>query len=595
MKRVFVALLACSCQVLTPLDEDGGSGGGAANGGGGSVGGGGATGGGGMTAGGGGGSTGGGSAGGGAGGAGGGIGAGGGAGGGGGGSCNASCNAATCGYSCAGDLCRSGAGMFCDGGLCLLPPPLLAGTGDFTAVWGSSPTDVWVAMANTFAFHWNGALWGCLPALPVNHDVWSNRDEAWIAGRDGVAPLLRFRWDGGSSTHFGGDAGFMFPSAQCVWGDGTGAVWALQPGFITALSAQSQFSQQTYSPANTGRDLKGVPGGPPELAAAGTRVFRRTGSMMWNPEPTAAVAQMIGVFPQMNGQDFAVGDNGQVERRLGGSWQNDGPTLTGSPTAMNGGAGELYVTSDLGSSGALFRRDPTLGWQEVLRHPRALRDVWVAPDGTAFVVGNAGTALKYSPPTCPYPTLPLADEFNTPIASTRWSRYGTGAWTITNGRLEGGSGTTDGQGSGLEAVLAQPGFDETSVSVELVQLASLGGSNEFIGTLFLLESPMPDMQTLKLEISNNNLKAYSGDRGSPDDVRGVPSGLRQLRFREQGNTLYFEYAPGPDGGYHPYFSVSPSPAYLANLDRVKLGVFKAPGGGGAFVPAVFDNLNRCPR
>jgi hypothetical protein len=230
----------------------------------------------------------------------------------------------------------------------------------------------------------------------------------------------------------------------------------------------------------------------------------------------------------------------------------------------------------------------------VLRYPRALRDLWVAADGSVFAVGNGGTALRYSPPTCPYPTLPVADEFNTPIGATRWSTYGTGTWQITNGRLEGGNNTPDMQSSGLLAMLGQAGFDETSISVELVQLASLGGSNQFIGTLFVLESPMPDFQTLKLELSNSLIKAYSGDRDTPDDIRSVPPGLRHLRFREQGNTLFFEYAPGPDGGYHPYFSVT-SQAFLANLDRVKLGVFKAPGGSGTFAPAVFDNLNRCRR
>lgn len=571
MKRLFVALLACSCQVLTLVEDDGGvivdggAGGGVA---GGAAGGG---------------STAGGSGGGGAG-------AGGGGGGGGAGGGCVTCTTGSCGVGCGGDLCREGSGTTCNGGLCTLPRPQLS-TGDLTSVWGTAPNDVWVTEEGRYAFHWNGSAWGCLPALPENNDVWSNRDEAWIVGHDDGGRLLRFRWDGGT-THFGGTtSGLTLGTLHSVWGNGSGAVWASEVGTVVAVTAQGQLSRQTFSPASVCRDLKGLPGGPPVLVAGGNgNVFRGDGGS-WVREDTMSPVQLHGVFPQANGEDFAIDGVGRVKRRLGGSWGDDGPQLYGNGTALGGGDGELYASIDLGSSGTLFRRDPSLGWQEVLSTSSALRDVWVAPDRSVFVVGNRGRVLRYQPPDCAYPTLPIADGFDTPLDAGRWAIY-DGVWQTTGGQLIGGNNATD-PSTGVRATLARPGLLNASLAVEVVQVAQMNMMDVDVGTLLIATySRDAGMTTLKIELSDGRMRAYAG---LPGDVLASPlqpsGGVRHLRIREDGGTLYFEAASAT--GTLQAFHTMASPAFLPIIDTVQLGIFKNPGALSR--PAIFDNLNRCPR
>lgn len=547
-------LLVCGCQVLTEVEEDGGV----------------------IRDGGGGGGTAG-------------SGGGGGGGGGSGGGC-LTCTASSCGVGCGGDLCRSGSGLSCDGGVCALPRPPLA-TGDLVAVFGSGPNDVWVAEDGQRAFHWNGSAWGCLPALPVNNDVWSSRDEAWFAGRDGGAPLLRFRWDGGS-THFDGAAsGLNLQTLHSVWGDGSGAIWGSGVGTVVAVTAQGQVTRDTFSPASVCRDLKGLPGAPPVLAACGNgNVFRADGGA-WVRESTGAV-QMRGVFPQANGEDFALDGVGQVKRRVAASWGDDGPPLTGNGTALGGGGGELYASVDLGTVGTLFRRDPSLGWQEVLRTGAALRDVWVAPDRSVFLVGNAGTALRYQPPDCTYPTVPIADEFNTPLDAGRWAVY-NGNWQTTGGQLIGGGDATD-SSTGVRATLARPGLVNAALAVEVVQVAQMNGTDVDVGTLLVAYySGDSGATTLKIELSNGQMKAYAGDPRAVLGQRPQPTGggARFLRIREQGGTLSFEAASAT--GTLQTFYADAGFDFLPLIDTVQLGIFKNPGTLSR--PAIFDHLNRCPR
>jgi hypothetical protein len=63
-------------------------------------------------------------------------------------------------------------------------------------------------------------------------------------------------------------------------------------------------------------------------------------------------------------------------------------------------------------------------------------------------------------------------------------------------------------------------------------------------------------------------------------------------MRHTGNTLSYEYSTNLQG-WTPIHTETPSPSWLVLLTHLNLGVVS--GTGGAVLPALFDNLNRCPR
>ena len=65
-----------------------------------------------------------------------------------------------------------------------------------------------------------------------------------------------------------------------------------------------------------------------------------------------------------------------------------------------------------------------------------------------------------------------------------------------------------------------------------------------------------------------------------------------VRIRESGGTVYFEHTTNPRGSWTTFYADAGA-SWLDQISRVTIGVYSSAG----FVtsPAVFDNLNRCPR
>ena len=89
------------------------------------------------------------------------------------------------------------------------PPFPLPGMGSTYAVWGSGPTDIWVAGAAGFenggvVCHWNGRAWSNAVAVPGTlslRGVWgSGSGDVWAVGSASTSTAVAVHWVGGWSS-----------------------------------------------------------------------------------------------------------------------------------------------------------------------------------------------------------------------------------------------------------------------------------------------------------------------------------------------------------------------------------------------------------
>ncbi len=570
MRRVALALALLSCQALQTDDtDDSGSAGGGGGLAGGSSGG--------ATAGG----SSGGAAAGGAGGFGGGAAAGG---------AGTSGGGASGGSSAGGgvDPCPAptGGAPSCDAGWCTVPRA--PGAGNLVSVSGAAQNDLWVAEASGLLLRWSGAQWACVAAVGLARarDVWASADEAWIVGEPSNSSVLRYTWRDGrlATMEAGGSA------VNTVWGSGGRIFIGTEGGELRAYAPDAGWQRES-APGVAIRDLQGS-----FAAAAQGRVLVRDAGGGWAQE-SAGSSDLAAVAASPTHTSAVEVGGGAFVRQGVGSWAAEsGVPGAARVHALGSGGGELYATGEADGGGGFFaRRDPTLGWQLLKRHPVVFNDVWVAADQSAWLVGSSGTLLGYTPPRCGYPTSPIADDFDGEGLGPKWNVTGAGATAVVRG---GGLEVTPGTGANgsgaVETTLASPGMVGRCVSVEVERVARTSdGGDTGAGTFLVLsDSPPSAGATLKLELSAGRMKSYFGDPAVPQDSMEQPTdgGLRFVRICEASGAVTFDY--GPDGrDWRPFSSYPGGQAWLSTIERVRLSVFNV---GGTVSAARFDNLNRCP-
>jgi hypothetical protein len=150
-----------------------------------------------------------------------------------------------------------------------------------------------------------------------------------------------------------------------------------------------------------------------------------------------------------------------------------------------------------------------------------------------------------------------------------------------------------GDSSVFAATLATPGFTGRQVSVELVRNAKIDDSDLDVGTqLFVTAS---SGETLKFEVEGGRANLYVGSDSVPaSTVMPLLAPHRFIRIRELTGAVLFESTDNARAGWSIVWFAT-TPTWLANVNRVALGVYNGRGDGGTtMLPAIFDNLNRCP-
>lgn len=494
----------------------------------------------------------------------------------------------------------------CDGGVCVVPLPLT--TLPVYRVWGDSSGNLWASVNNGNVFRYDGAGWACIPTPPLSahHDLFATSSDVWVAGDSATGPAIwRFLAGTRTTATYGSAQGFHGAGARAVWGDGTN-VWA-----STDREQIFRFSGGWTLEFDGGFRASSIHGSGPTIwattAPPSTSVLRRPiGSASWSSQSSTAGGTLVAIAGRADGGAIAIQAGGEVFEYAGGAWSFDdwlfGFTSGGSPLNMRTAQSrdnEVYAGGELMGDGVLYRDDPTLGWQRILRLPqRGIHDLWVAQDRAVWLGTGGGTVHRYTPPDCTPLALPVADEFNEPLGLpyTRITNVSASQWFTDGGVLFGNVQGGSGSFNNLRVTLPRPGFRGASVSIEIVEQAKVSGSDVGTATfLFVAEEADVNNHQLKFDIGSGSIRSYVGRADQSEQTASIPAGgLRFIRIRESNGVIYFEHTNNARGAWTEFdrYDKDGGPDWLDDIDIVTVGIFNGTASPTSF--ARFDNLNRCP-
>lgn len=240
-------------------------------------------------------------------------------------------------------------------------------SGALFSVWGPDPSEVYVvggqgagADSTGLMLRWDGAQWSEV-ALPDGtrrlHWVTGVGDALWVVGEAGTA--LQRIGDTWTATATGTEV-----SLWGVWGASAGAIWAVGgDGFA----------------------------GPPVL-------LRHDGTS-WTQESVPALPAdshaLFKIWGASASDVTAVGDFGVVLQYDGAAWSLKDAGSIADLISVAGHASERVAVGGRANA-RIVRRDGD-AWTGVTLDRPGMSGVWMAPDGTATVVGSNGTILQVAP------------------------------------------------------------------------------------------------------------------------------------------------------------------------------------------------------
>ena len=263
----------------------------------------------------------------------------------------------------------------------------------FSAVWGSSPTDVWVAGEAGSLLHWNGSTWsavasGTTSALRALSGT--SAKNVWAAGLEGT--LL----------HFDGTAWSAAQKTGAPWSPASGpnerpiyALLALPNQLWAGGSGSRSFDGSTWTEPHHGSHL-------PTMALWGADssnlwevglqgMVNRWDGHHWQRAGGEVGPNFFGIWGSAANDVWVVGSSGAIVH-----W-NDTPTPVASGTkndlhAVRGfGAKDVWAVGDQGT---------ILHWQgsawvsSKSPSPNALLSVWGASARDLWIVGENGVVLR---------------------------------------------------------------------------------------------------------------------------------------------------------------------------------------------------------
>jgi hypothetical protein len=259
--------------------------------------------------------------------------------------------------------------------------PTTLGAGQPVAIWGTSPSDVWVTVITnpgasaqvTYARHYNGTSWEPAVSLPSSnlvYGVWgSATNNYWGVNNAGNS----FHWTG---TSWGNPQAIMAGVVYTqIWGSAASDVWALGGNSLSHFdganwSTTTRSDFQVYSRLSiSGLKATGewYAGGEQQ---AGPVVLHRSGTT-FTVEPTAPNATCADTKAVWMGPDDVYGVIGNLldgtagcpalVHRENGAWVNKGAisTATNITTMWGSSNKDLYAAGKTAQGPALFHFDGT--------------------------------------------------------------------------------------------------------------------------------------------------------------------------------------------------------------------------------------------
>jgi hypothetical protein len=257
-------------------------------------------------------------------------------------------------------------------------------------VWGTSPTNIYVAGSGGTIFHWNGSSWspqssgkshvfeihGADPAhilaACANGIVFSIGDGTWTPQFNG-ADILGIRDVTLSSQIAGGSSSFFMRST----GNGS---WT-----NTTNPAGSEALDHFWSSSGF------------NIYAAGTSdsIWHSTNGTSFSPEATGSGALVGGIFGTSSTDVWALQDNSVLHSTGNGTWlrQTNGIPSTIQLWGIGGLPGDLYIT---GNSQEVYHSTGNGVWTKEATPPLAvdvgLEAVFVTGPNDVWVVGGGASS-----------------------------------------------------------------------------------------------------------------------------------------------------------------------------------------------------------
>jgi hypothetical protein len=276
-------------------------------------------------------------------------------------------------------------------------------TQGFTSVWGSGPTDVYVASAPAL-LHWDGSIWTRAPLTMSVRSLWgSGRDDVFAAGVVGseaygvVSHFDGTRWSESTSRQ-------PYGSYDYVVGTRRDDVYAVVTRNSVAGSLIVHWDGRGWSPFSPPEraNIWAVwSNGPGELFVSSAEMIQHWDGARWSDAKLTTSAAFFGIWGAP-GNAFAVGSLGAIARWDAAAWTPlispvvpvGVPDTTPRPLTVVWASGpdDVYAvgTPDGSSTSQLVRWDGARWTRVVLEGDRGVRAVWGRGPSDVFAVGGGG-------------------------------------------------------------------------------------------------------------------------------------------------------------------------------------------------------------
>lgn len=453
----------------------------------------------------------------------------------------------------------------------LIVPQAQAPLSALGAVWGASPSDVWISGRPGRMFHWDGSEF-------TEHATGTHKsggalagagpDDAWVGGYDGTL----VHWNGATwqpvDTGLGDGwyiQGISVVAADDVW-------WIAQHGSQQAAVLHWDGSALTTTPIATGvllGDLE-IVDGRWWVPADGGAVYVSNGAPGINSSLAAAIDPAREAFRAIWGtssRNLYFGGPGLLVRHDGEHWTYP-PISVELVSSLDGvrvgshdelwAAGSSLAPDQVHRRGEVVHFDGAAWTRAQLDPSRPLNGVWASAPGEAIAVGDGGAVYRYASGAWRPIAAPVdADLFGV------WGPDPDHAWIV------GARGTL------LRWERARPDVlvpEDSGVDADLRAIHGAGGA------VWIATSGLgPDGMVAVLERSGATwirhpvphlLDATAVHANAADDVRFVGLNNAGRVFRWNGST-FVEEQTGSTGAFWAVFQPEGSPAWIGG-DRALL-------------------------
>jgi hypothetical protein len=265
----------------------------------------------------------------------------------------------------------------------------------FSAVWGSSPTDVWLAGEAGTLLHWNGSTWsaaasGTQSALRALGGT--SAKDVWAAGLDGT--LL----------HFDGSSWSAQQKSGAPWSPASGpnerpiyALLALPNQLWVGGSGSRSFDGKTWTEPHHGSHL-------PTMALWGLQssslwevglqgMVNRWDGHHWQRIGGESGPNFFGVWGSAANDVWVVGSGGSIAH-----FRGEKPTIVSSGTTNDLHAVRGFAENDVwavGDQGTILHWQGSLWAPFDSPSPSALLSVWGTSARDVWIVGENGAVLHH--------------------------------------------------------------------------------------------------------------------------------------------------------------------------------------------------------